>query len=97
MAMRDELRAKNVLVDIRGPGQHAPAVKRMNQTIKESVRGYWNCLRFCMNRKILMACVMFAIFSINNQVSATSVDQTSPREVHWRDVEFQEGPASGLR
>lgn len=79
--MRDDLAAKGIVVNVRGPGQHAPVVERMIQTVKERVRAFWNGLGcFCMNRKLLIGCVMFTIWSLNHQCSATSVDLTSPSE-----------------
>jgi hypothetical protein len=80
-ALRDELAlTEGLLVDLTGPGQHAPTVERMNQTVKQRVRAHQFSVAWVMNRALLIGCVMFSIWCINLQRSATSVDPASPHE-----------------
>lgn len=79
-ASADNLRAEGIIVTIAGPGEHAPVVERMIQTIKARVRAFENVLPFVMPRAVLTGCVLSVVRNINLQPNSQSTDGVSPHE-----------------
>ncbi len=67
-----------LVIDLAGPGQHAPTVEHMHQFVKQRVRAHQYSVVRVMNRALLISCIMFSIWCLNLQRSTTSVDPASP-------------------
>ena len=67
--MRDELSKIGIVLDISGPGQHVPVIKRKIQTVKERIRAHVNDLPYVMTRLLLTMCVLMCVSRLNMQPS----------------------------